>query len=174
MKAAEAGVSWHLIAGPTGAGKTTYAAALAERLGGVRLSIDEWTQTLFWPDLPEKSDITWALERVARCERQAGAVAASLAARGVPAVIDFGLTTREQRLGWAERAKLNGIATVLHVLESPAEERWRRVESRNRAASGTFVFPVTREMFDTTEQFWEPPDVLEAACYFALHRMGIG
>ncbi len=40
----------HLIAGSTGAGKTTYARALAEQVGGVRFSIDEWMTALFWMD----------------------------------------------------------------------------------------------------------------------------
>lgn len=88
-------------AGSTGAGKATYAQVLAERLGGVCLSGDEWMNTLCWPDLPEKSDFTWAMERVQRCEVQASKLAVQLAVRGVPAVIDSGLTTRTQREGWA-------------------------------------------------------------------------
>ena len=34
----------HLVCGSTGAGKTTYAIALADRLCAVRFSIDEWPQ----------------------------------------------------------------------------------------------------------------------------------
>ena len=41
----------HLICGSTGAGKTTYALELAERIGAVRFSIDEWMTALFWKSL---------------------------------------------------------------------------------------------------------------------------
>ena len=40
----------HLICGSTGAGKTTYAKALAAKLGAVHFSIDQWMATLYWPD----------------------------------------------------------------------------------------------------------------------------
>jgi predicted kinase len=43
----------HLISGSTGAGKTTYASQLSERLKGVRFSIDEWMAALFWMDTPQ-------------------------------------------------------------------------------------------------------------------------
>ena len=40
----------HLLCGPTGAGKTTYARELAEAESAVRFSIDEWMSALFWMD----------------------------------------------------------------------------------------------------------------------------
>ena len=162
---------WHLIAGPTGAGKTTYGRALAERLGGVYFSVDEWMNTLFWPDLPEKNDFVWATERVRRCEVQAAAVATQLAASDVSAVIDFGLTTRVQREGWAARAEAAGIAVQLHTLELPSSLRWARVQERNASAEGTFVFPVTRAMFHGMEQLWEAPDGAEEARYSGVYRI---
>ncbi|MFN9580481.1 MAG: AAA family ATPase, partial [Novosphingobium sp.] len=57
-----------LIVGSTGAGKTTYARRLAEELGGVRFSIDEWMMTLFWADSPQPIEFQWTIERVRRCE----------------------------------------------------------------------------------------------------------
>ena len=163
--------AWHLIAGSTGAGKTTYARALAERIGGVCFSIDDWMEALFWPDCPQKDDLAWALERLRRCEAQAGSVAAQLSARGIASVVDFGLTTQAQRDGWMTRAQMAGVALELHSMELPADLRWTRVEQRNAAVEGTFVFPVTREMFDGVERMWEPPTAAEGARYAALHRI---
>ena len=68
-------VTIHLVAGSTGAGKTTYALALAAREGAVRLSIDEWMTALFGPDQPEPLRFEWMMERVKRCELQMWTVA---------------------------------------------------------------------------------------------------
>jgi predicted kinase len=121
--------------------------------------------TLFWPDCPEKNNLPWALERVARCEAQIAAVAIELARAGVNAVLDLGFTTRTQRLAWLERGRAAGIAVELHVLDVPAEVRWRRVRERNEGASATYTFAVTREMFDAMEAMWEPPDAEELSAF---------
>jgi predicted kinase len=154
---------WHLIAGSTGAGKSTAARVLVQRTGGVRFAIDEWMNALYWMDCPEKNDLPWALERVARCEAQIAAVARQLAEAGVDAVLDLGFTQRAQRMQWLERARAAGIACALHVLDVPAEVRWARVCERNEGASATFTFAVTREMFDAMEQRWDLPEAEERA-----------
>jgi predicted kinase len=154
-------VSWHLVAGSTGAGKTTAAREIAEQLGAVRFSIDEWMNSLYWMDCPEKNDFAWALERSRRCADQIEAVAKELARADVDAVLDLGFTTRAQRMAWLKRSRAAGVGCVLHVLEVDAELRWERVQERNRGESGTFAFVVTREMFEFMEERWEAPSVEE-------------
>jgi predicted kinase len=154
---------WHLVAGSTGAGKSTAAREIAERVGGVRFSMDEWMSALYWMDCPEKNDLPWALERVARCEAQIAAVAGELAEVGVSSVLDLGFTQRSQRLGWLKRAQAVGVECVLHVLEVDVEVRWERVCERNRGESMTFTFEVTREMFEFMEARWELPSEEERA-----------
>jgi predicted kinase len=151
------GARWHVVTGSTGAGKSTFARELAERVGGVRFSIDEWMSGLFWMDSPEKKDFAWAMERIGRCEGQIAAVATSLAGVGVDAVLDLGFTLREHREAWLKRAQEVGVAVELHVLDVPVEVRWARVCERNAGASETFSFEVTREMFDFMEARWELP-----------------
>ena len=154
-------VTWHLVAGSTGAGKTTAAREITERVGGVRFSMDEWMNALYWMDCPEKNDFPWALERVGRCEAQIEAVARQLAQVGVDAVLDLGFTTRAQRMAWLEKARAAGMGCVLHLLDVDAEVRWARVLKRNRGESGTYAFVVTREMFDFMEGRWQMPGVEE-------------
>jgi predicted kinase len=156
---------WHLIAGPTGAGKTTFSRELAQRVSGVRFSIDEWMTALYWMDCPEKDDLPWALERIARCETQIEAVARQLASVGLDAVLDLGFTVREQRATWLERARAAGLACELHVLDVPAQGRWERVSDRNQGATATYSFAVTREMFDFMEARWELPGAEERALF---------
>jgi len=148
---------FHIVAGPTGAGKTTYAIALAERLGAMRFSIDEWMAALFWPDAPEGLDYAWAIERVNRCEAVIAATALEAAARGLSVVLDLGFSTAEHRKKFITIAAEAGLEAQIHVADAPAEERWRRVEARNRDRGETFRLEVTREMFDFMEGMWEPP-----------------
>ena len=158
---------WHLLAGSTGAGKSTMARDLAQRMSAVRFSIDEWMSALYWMDCPLKNDLPWALDRIERCEAQMEAAAVQLAQIGVDAVFDLGFTQVAQRMAWLDRAKRAGVRCELHVLDVPQEIRWLRVRKRNRDESETFSFEVTREMFDFMEQRWELPDEEELAKFSA-------
>jgi predicted kinase len=153
----------HLVCGSTGAGKTTYAIALTERLKGVRFSIDEWMAALFWMDAPLPIESAWAMARVERCMDHIWATALQVACRNVPCVLDLGLGQRVHRDKFAKLAKDVGLSLQLHFLDVPAEERWRRVQSRNEKKAQTYQLPfdVTREMFDFVEGIFEPPDDAE-------------
>jgi predicted kinase len=149
----------HLICGSTGAGKTTYALALTERLGAVRFSIDEWMSALYWMDTPQPLVPAWSLERVARCNAQIWTTAVAVAKRGVPCVLDLGLGEAASRAHFVRMADAEGLSVQLHCIDVPAEERWRRVQMRNaqKGASHQLPFDVTREMFDFVEAMFEPP-----------------
>lgn len=155
----------HLVCGSTGAGKTTYAEALSKRIGGVRLSIDEWMTALFWMDSPQPIEAAWSMERVERCLTLIWSTAARIAERGVPCVLDVGLSQAASRARFVGLAREQGLSTQLHFVDVPAQERWRRVEERNRAKGGSNQLPfnVTREMFDFVESLWEPPTDAELA-----------
>jgi predicted kinase len=146
----------HLIFGATGAGKSTYAVKLAETLPGVRFSIDEWMNRLFWMDAPATQDGTWAMARVERCTAQMRNVIAELARTGAPAVVDAGLTTKVDRAAFTDWAESQGLTCRLHWLDVAPNIRWTRVGARNDGGGGT-GFEVTREMFDFMENLWEPP-----------------
>ena len=157
----------HLISGSTGAGKTTYAMALSQRLKAVRFSIDEWMAALFWMDSQKPIDPTWAMERVSRCQDQIWATALQVARQGVPCVLDLGFGQMAQRSKFTSMANAAGLPIQLHFLDVPANERWRRVGVRNAEKSVTYQlnFDITREMFDYVEAMWEPPTIQEmTAC----------
>jgi predicted kinase len=159
----------HLICGSTGAGKTTYALQLAGRLGAVSFSIDEWMRTLFWMDSPQPLNADWSMERVGRCYAQMWAMAQRIAERGLPCVLDVGLTQAENRVQFAGLARNAGLTAQLHFIDVPVEERWRRVEARNAEKGDTYQFEVTRKMFDFVESIWEAPTDTEMLDYNGVH-----
>ena len=120
----------HLICGPTGAGKTTYAIALAERARAVRFSIDEWMATLFVADRPEPPAVAWATERIQRCERQIWAIAQQLIARNVDVVLDLGFARSDHRDRVRALVAQTRAESKLHYLDvSPATRRARVLEN---------------------------------------------
>jgi predicted kinase len=146
-----------LIVGCTGAGKTTYARQLADEIGGVRFSIDEWMTQLFWADSPQPIQFKWTMERVERCEAQIFATVRQLSTRGIPAVLDLGFTRKEHRDKFRTLAADAGLSAVIHFLDVPADERWYRVNRRNNERGESFAMEVDRGMFDFMEGLWEPP-----------------
>ena len=154
----------HLICGSTGAGKTTYALALASRLSALHLSIDDWMTGLFKADTPARADWQWIDERVRRCEGRMVTTALQLSQLGVSSILDLGLQRAEQRQRVASQLAAAGRTAQLHFLDIDAEERWRRVQRRNSERGETFRLEVTRAMFDFIETIWEPPGAEEMAC----------
>jgi predicted kinase len=147
----------HLICGSTGAGKTTYAAALSERIRGVRFSIDDWMANLFLADRPDPSSLDWALQRIDRCERQIWTIAEQLLVRSVDVVFDFGLSTLDQRDRCRRRVAQTAAESKLHYLDVSPETRRARVLKRSQATPRTHVFEVTEAMFEAMEGLFEPP-----------------
>ena len=95
----------HLVVGPVGAGKSTFATRLAAEHAVLRLTLDRWTTELFHPDRPLAGDILiWYCERAARCVKRIAGVTENLAGIGVDAVLEIGLIRR------AERAQFYGAA----------------------------------------------------------------
>jgi predicted kinase len=147
----------HLICGSTGAGKTTYSAALTQRVKGIRFSIDEWIGNLFLVDRPEPATLEWALARIDRCERQVWTLADQLIARSIDLVFDWGLSTFEQRDRFRARVAQTSATSKLHYLDVSRETRRARVLKRSEAAPETHLFEMTEAMFDAMEGLFEPP-----------------
>ncbi len=153
----------HMVCGGVGAGKTTHARKLADEIGGLRFSIDEWMTGLFGPDSPQPPQWGWVVERVRRCETRIVAQALDAARRGVPSVLDLSFLRRDDRRRLAEQADAAGVGVALHFLDVPVDERWRRVAARNALQGETFSLVVPRPIFDFVESMFEPPGEDELA-----------
>jgi predicted kinase len=147
----------HLICGGVGAGKSTYAAALASRTAGIVLSMDEWMANLFHPDRPAAHGFEWALDRMMRCEKQMWSLADPLIARGLTVVFDVGLPRREDRDRWRWRAMETAGTPKLHYLDVDLDTRRERVRRRNVERGPTYSFEVPDAMFDYMEGWFEAP-----------------
>lgn len=150
-----------LVVGCTGAGKTTYARALADEMGAFRFSIDEWMVPLFGPDQPKPIRFDWMMERVNRCEAMIFTLVQQAAARGVPAVLDLGFTKCAHRDKFRSLCADAGLGVAVHFVDVPRETRWLRVQARNSDRGETYAMQVDRSMFDFMEDMWEPPTVKE-------------
>jgi predicted kinase len=146
-----------LVVGCTGAGKTTYARRLANEIGAIRFSIDEWMVPLFGKDMPVPARFDWMMERVNRCEAMIFEIVQQVVARGCPAVLDLGFTKKDHRDKFRLLCAEAGLSVVVHFVDALRETRWRRVEQRNQAKGETFAMTVDRSMFDFMETMWEPP-----------------
>ncbi|HEY8616402.1 ATP-binding protein [Phenylobacterium sp.] len=151
----------HVIFGPSGAGKTTYAQAFARREGAVSFILDEWMARLFAPDMPEKIEYDWMVERVARCEAQIWSTAAGVLAAGTSVILDIGLMRRADRARVREIAEATGLPLQFHYVTASAETRRARVAERNVVRGENFAIEVTPDMFDFVEGVFETPEPAE-------------
>ncbi|MBE7369311.1 AAA family ATPase [Ramlibacter pallidus] len=153
--------SIHLVEGPVGAGKSTFAARLAAGRAAPHLNLDAWFVALFSPDRPAAGVMPWYAERKWRCIEQLWSLGCDLVRCGSDAVLELGLLTRADRERVYARAEAAGIPLVLHVLEADREVRRARVRQRNLERGPTFSMEVPDAIFDLASDRWEAPDAGE-------------
>jgi len=109
-------------------------------------------------DAPEEgATFDWAMTRIGRSETLIRQMAEQALAQGVSVILDLGFTKVEHRQSFAQWGRSLGYACELHWVDISAQERWNRVQSRNREKGESFAMEVTREMFDFMEGEWETP-----------------
>jgi predicted kinase len=165
----------HIVFGPQGAGKSSYARTLAAACAGTRFSIDEWMAQLYGPDLPDPIDLSWIMERVQRCERQIWRTAEQVAKNGGDVVLDLGFMKAANRAAFSEQATEAGVPSRLHYVTAPHDIRRSRVMRRNSEKGETFSFEVSPAMFDFMEAQFEAPTNLElaSATVFDSHNLAL-
>lgn len=155
----------HLVIGPVGAGKSTYATALARELRAARFDLDAWMASLFRPDRPQGATqaeiIAWYTARVARCIDVIWLQAARTGEAGTDVVLELGLIRRADREPFFAQVDASGHTLVLHLLDAPREVRWARVEQRNTQRGATFSMEVPFAVFEVASDLWEPLDDVE-------------
>ena len=125
-------VMLHMIEGPVGAGKSTYANHLGHQIKAAPLVLDDWMATLFRADRPDGEVWQWYGERKQRCIEQIWCLARAQIAMGGNAIVELGLVQRVPRVSFYERVEAADIDLRVHVLDASHDERLRRVQARNR------------------------------------------
>ena len=151
----------YMLEGPVGAGKSTLAAKLAAVHMAPHLNLDDWMVTLFRPDRPATDFISWYMDRKSRCIEQIWTTTQSLLAVDVSVVLELGLVRYADRQPFYQRLDDSGVEAKIFVLDVPREERWRRVQLRNRTKGPTYRMEVTEQVFEIADDAWEMPDDLE-------------
>jgi predicted kinase len=151
----------YLIEGPVGAGKSTFAASLAARIGGVHIALDEWFTRLFSPDRPSSDVMPWYNERKARPLDHIWNHARALQACGIPPVLELGLVQRRSREDFYSRARDASMELAVYLLDASRDVRRERVMRRNIEKGPTFSVVVPAPFFEMASDIWEEPDEFE-------------
>ncbi len=155
----------HLLIGPVGAGKTTYAQQRIARSPALHLDVDTCMVRLFGDDpRPAEGIMTWYLERRERCRELLWDVALSALRCGTDVFLELGLVQRGERQTYCERARAEGLALMVYVVDAPRAIRRERVARRNGSPSA-FTQVVPLDFFEHASDAWEPPDESERAAW---------
>jgi predicted kinase len=151
----------HLIIGPVGAGKSTFALALTQEHRALRMNLDEWMAQLFRPERPEEGMMEWYAERTARCLELIWTLTERALLADTNVVLEVGLIRRSDRERFYERVEAGDYDLTVYVLDAPRDERRERVKQRNREQGKTFSMVVPLEIFELASDLWQGPDEQE-------------
>lgn len=153
----------HLIEGPVGAGKSTFAKSLAVRVNAPHIALDEWFAKLFSPDRPATDLMPWYIARKTRLLDHIWRHAQELMACGIAPVLELGLVQRQDREAFYLRAREAGVDLKIYLLQAPRDVRRERVMRRNVEQGPTFSMVVPAPFFEMASDVWEEPDEIEIA-----------
>jgi predicted kinase len=141
-----------IVCGLPGAGKTTRAKLLEQRLGAVRFSPDEWMEALGL-DLYDE-------DRRERIEALQWKLAQKILRLGLIAIIEWGTWGRSERDSLRLAARALGAAVELHYLSAPPETLFERIRRRGMESP-----PVEREAVSRWFELFEEPTPEEQALF---------
>lgn len=151
----------HLVIGPVGAGKSTFARQRALQSGAVFLDVDQWMVRLYGKDArPEEDVLAWYVERRERCRALIWDLALDILAASTDVYLELGLVATNERETYYSRAKAENLRLTVYLLDAPRDLRRERVAERNRTARGnTQVVPLP--FFELASDAWQPPSERE-------------
>ncbi|RTL55560.1 MAG: ATP-binding protein [Rhodocyclaceae bacterium] len=154
-----------LIEGPVGAGKSTFAQALAQERQGVHIALDQWFAILFSPDRPTTDVVPWYMEHKERLLHLIWRHSQHVLASGKDVILELGLIQKPGRQAFCQSVQDAGFDPKVFVLDAPRDVRRLRVQRRNTEQGATFAMVVPEAVFEMASDLWEPPDDIECELY---------
>ncbi len=146
----------HLMVGLPCSGKSTYARRLEEETNAFLLSLDVWHLRLFGDDVGDARHDA----RHTVIENIMWDIAKRILELGGDVVLDYGCWARAERDDYRNRAKGLGAHFILHYMDVPHAELYRRLEERNsNLPDGSFRIPKTE--MDRYLPLFQPPEADE-------------
>ncbi len=147
----------HLLIGPIGSGKSTYAQRRIVRSSAMFLNLDSWMVALYnGDDRPQEGLMGWYQERRDRCRALMWDVCLDAIECGTDVFLEIGLLGVMEREVFCERVHTEGIPLKVYFVDAPRDVRRERVAKRNDAATPyTQIVPL--EFFEYASDAWEPP-----------------
>ena len=139
-----------MIHGYLGAGKTTFARELEQRLPALRLTHDEWMLKLYGEDPPSEQFQVFFRRVSERIEF----VWTRCVGLGLDVVLDLGFWSRKQRDDVRSIAAALGADVRLYRLGCLDEMAWLRIEQRNRSLTDSLF--IARNTFVVLKDRFEP------------------
>lgn len=151
----------HLLIGPVGAGKSTYAQRRVAASPAVFLDLDSWMVRLFGGD-PRPSDgvLEWYLERRQRCRDVMWDATQSVLRAGSDVFLEIGLLSRAEREAFYQDVRTAEVTLRVYLLDAPRSVRRERVALRNQSGA-PFTQQVPPAFFERASDAWEPPTETE-------------
>lgn len=144
----------HLLEGPVGAGKSTFAAKLSKELAAPSLILDAWFVRLYSPDRPAEGLIRWYAERKERCLSQIWATSLDILGAGQDVVLELGLVEAASRERFYALVESAGYELTIYLLDAPCDVRRERVRQRNKEKGPTYAMDVPDAFFDLASDHW--------------------
>lgn len=153
--------SLHLIVGPVGAGKSTFARNTAARRNAIFLDLDAWMVRLYGKDVrPSENVVAWYLERRDRVRELLWDTTLEVVATGTDVLLEIGLVSLAERDAIYAKARDEDLALTVYWVDAPRDVRRERVLKRN-ASAGEHTQVVPMEFFERASDAWEPPSNAE-------------
>ena len=148
-------------------GKSTYAGRLQAERGGVILSIDEVTLSLFPEGAGEMHDTY-----VRRAEQYLLSLSLQIQRSGTDVILDWGLWTRAQRDRLRTFYMEHGVEYEIHYLRISREEWERRIRNRNgKQAEDPSAYYVDEGLLRKVENLFEEPSAEESDIFIVNEQL---